>query len=587
MKTKIFSILAGVACAMTLTSCEDLFEPAKENFKDVDQMYDDSAYAQGFLVNVYRNIPSYYDDSDVATDDAVTNEKDNSFLRMATGSWAANNNPMSNWDRCYGSIQYINLFLENADNVHWADDPEAAALFCRRMKGEAYGMRALFMYYLLRAHAGIGTNGELLGVPVLTAFQTTGSDFNIPRETFDQCLNAIYADLDLAEEYLPLEYEDVATDGDIPARFQDITQRAAVYNRVMGQYARLLFNGLHARAIRARVALLAASPAFGARDWSTAADAAASVLEHINGISGLDPDGITYYTNNIDAIGDGINPREFIWRENVARDNSAQEEANFPPSLYGKGKINPSQNLVDAFPMANGYPITDSRGHYDASNPYAGRDPRLHTYIICNGDLAGVNNEAIMTGSDAAGDNALNKRETSTRTGYYLKKRLRMDVNCNPSSTQGKNHVTPRMRYTEMFLNYAEAANEAWGPRGNGGHGYSAYDVIKAIRQRAGVSGVLGDAYLDECAGDPDKMRALIRNERRLELCFESFRFWDLRRWKAPLNETVGGMDSRNGNEYTRIPSVESRSYADHMYYGPIPQSEILKFSNLIQNKDW
>lgn len=143
------------------------------------------------------------------------------------------------------------------------------------------------------------------------------------------------------------------------------------------------------------------------------------------------------------------------------------------------------------------------------------------------------------------------------------------------------------MRYTEMFLNYAEAANEAWGPRGNGGHGYSAYDVIKAIRQRAGVSGVLGDAYLDECAGDPDKMRALIRNERRLELCFESFRFWDLRRWKAPLNETVGGMDSRNGNEYTRIPSVESRSYADHMYYGPIPQSEILKFSNLIQNKDW
>ena len=32
---------------------------------------------------------------------------------------------------------------------------------------------------------------------------------------------------------------------------------------------------------------------------------------------------------------------------------------------------------------------------------------------------------------------------------------------------------------------------------------------------------------------------------------------------------------------------VETRSYQDYMYYGPIPYSEILKYDNLLQNKGW
>ena len=93
------------------------------------------------------------------------------------------------------------------------------------------------------------------------------------------------------------------------------------------------------------------------------------------------------------------------------------------------------------------------------------------------------------------------------------------------------------------------------------------------------------DAYLEACAASKDKMRELIRNERRLELCFEGFRFWDLRRWKADLNEPVYGI-SWNGNSYQKI-TVEERSYEDYMYCCPIPNSEILKYSNLIQNKGW
>ena len=80
-------------------------------------------------------------------------------------------------------------------------------------------------------------------------------------------------------------------------------------------------------------------------------------------------------------------------------------------------------------------------------------------------------------------------------------------------------------------------------------------------------------------------MQQLIRNERRLELCFEGFRFWDLRRWKADLNETARGVDI-NGSAITPV-DVEKRAFKDYMYYGPIPYSEILKYSNLKQNKGW
>lgn len=232
--------------------------------------------------------------------------------------------------------------------------------------------------------------------------------------------------------------------------------------------------------------------------------------------------------------------------------------------------------------MANGYPIDHSAGNYNEVAPYANRDPRLAKYIIYNGSTISEKGVTInIVNSSTDGINVTENR--STRTGYYMRKRLRMDVNCNPAATSNQPHYDPRIRFTEMYLAFAEAANEAWGPK-DARRGYSAYDVIRKIRQRAGVGGT-DDPYLEECAASKERMRALIHNERRLEMCFESVRFWDLRRWKENLNEPVYGLQW-NGNGYERI-LVEERSYEDYMYYSPVPNSEILKFSNLKQNRGW
>jgi len=595
MNKNIILILIGT---LIFTACDDLFSPANDNFKDAEQMYDDPTYAQGFLIHAYRSIPAYYDNTEYATDDAVTNQKSNNLLNMATGSWAANNNPVEQWQVGLGYIRSLNFFIENVDKVNWAEDQEAARLFNMRMKGEAHGLRALYMYYLLRNHGGFAEDGTLLGVPLITEFLDVNANFNHPRATFEACVQQIYNDLDIAEQNLPLEYNHITSESEIPSKYREITQKVEVYNRVMGDYARQLYNGLIAKAFRARTSLLAASPIFqdpsNTVTWAKAADDAAMVLDNIGGTAGLDPNGHTYYANTaeIDNLKEGLNPKEIIWRENLVTNNSAQEEQNFPPSLFGTGYMNPTQNLVEAFPMVNGYPVDysdRSKSGYDPSNPYAGRDPRLSHYIIYNGSTKiGVTNATIYTGSQSGTDDGINRKETSTRTGYYMKKRLRMDVNRNPSSITGKTHYTPRIRYTEMFLCYAEAANEAWGPTGKGSHSYSAYDVIKAIRSRAGVGTGNGDPYLEECKTDQSKMRQLIRNERRLELCFESFRFWDLRRWgknEINLNETARGIDVNN-NVYTPL-DVEIRTYEDYMFYGPVPRSEVLKFSNLVQNRGW
>ena len=196
----------------------------------------------------------------------------------------------------------------------------------------------------------------------------------------------------------------------------------------------------------------------------------------------------------------------------------------------------------------------------------------------------------ITTAADGASNDAINRvGGSSTRTGYYLRKLLREDVNANPNAPTDQYHYKAFIRYTELFLGYAEAANEAWGPTGTGGNAYSAYDVIRAIRDRAGLGTNKVDNYLESVKNDKDAMRELIRNERRLELCFEGHRFWDLRRWRVPLNklnEPAKGINIRGG-VFTPIQEVEPRSYADYMYHGPVPYEEVVKFNALQQNRGW
>ena len=584
---KIFKYLFPVVIGVALFSCQFL-DPEEDGHNTNERLTTDPSFAEGFLMRGYLAMPTYnYRYDETGTDDAVSNSTNDGFRRMAIGEWSAANNAQDVWTNCYDGIMYINKFLEVVDIVpHRPSDPNIDKIFKLRLRGEAYAMRGILKYYLLLHHAGVSTDGQLLGTPIYDEFLEDSEGFTKPRASFVDGVNSVYSDLDKALNSLPFDFGNIADINDMPASYRSLTNDIEEYNFVCGIYTRQRVSGRIAQAFKARMALLHASPAYNEGNnslWEKAAESAALLLDDLGGVSQMEPKGHEFFLGpqvsqcDVAAAGGGYDFPEFIWRK-MREPVRGKEQEHFPPSIYGRGRMNPTQNLVDAFPMANGYPIGHANSNYDPSDPYADRDPRMDLYIVRNGGTL----KGTMWTEVGNTDDGLNATINSTRTGYYMKKLIRGDVNVGPGSEfLNQEHVDVFVRYTEMFLAYAEAANEAWGPEGDPAKAYSPRDIIGAIRARAGIEAP--DPYLASITTKED-MRTLIQNERRLELCFEGFRFWDLRRWNANMNEPARGVRIENGT-YTYF-DVEPRAYQDYMRYGPIPRTEVVKFQ-LTQNRGW
>lgn len=560
-----------------IISCDDFLEPIDENRLDIDFVTENPGAAEGLLLNGYSNLISASPSVEAATDNAVSNQLNNGFKQMALGQLNAQFNPTQRWNN-YTSVLWINKFLEVLDSGEtiWNDDEEINELFQIRLRGEALALRALHHFYILEAHAGRSASGELLGIPYITDFIEADGDFNIPRLSFEATVEAIIKDFDDALELLPTDYSD--NESDVRTFYTDRENYDfGKYQVVNGAQINLRMSGRIAQSYKARLALFAASPSFlnDQNYYNIAATNASEILNTIGGVAGLVPSGVEFYSSN-----SNYTSGEIIWRGSEQNPNATIERQNFPPSVNGLGRINPTQNFVDAFPMQNGFPATQANG-YDPTNPYLNRDPRLDKYVVVNQSSFGGGN--INTGIGGGIDRLDSIPQFSTTTGYYLKKLLRPDVRLNnDGSSVPQIHYAVYLRYTELALIHAEAANEIGGPDLQI-NGISARDVIAAIRQRAGIS--QPDAYLDGIS-DATEMRELIRNERRIELSFEGQRFWDLRRWGLPLNEIAEGAFF-DGTSYTLGIPVENRNYPSFAIYLPIPNNEVLRFPALEQNNGW
>ena len=566
MKKSVIKIKAAwILPVLFMWGCNSLLDPDMDHIYSEDDLLKRAKYAEGVLLTAYNNLPGLTL-NDVASDDAVSNQLTGTiatanFRRVATGEWSSSFDPISNWDSYYTAIGYLNLFLDQlVDQTEWyPSNPWLHENFRRRLKGEAHGLRAYYYSQLLKTCAGVGaSSGELLGVPmVLNSDRVT-----LPRASFDECVDRILADLKIAVDSLPDLY------GEAPANDPQKADKDAVFgpnfkNRMCGRIAKM---------IKARVLLQAASPAFNPTDdvnkWIAAADAAAEVIDAFGGVSALAATRLEYYL--------AASNSDHLWRKDPTNSRN-WEENNFPPSHYGSGHTNPSQNLIDAFPGQNGYPISHTAAGYVEANPYANRDPRLAQWIIYNG--ASFKNTTINT-IDGTDDGIGRTANRSTRSGYYMLKFMNAGVSLISGAQISQQHTVNLMRYTEAYLIYAEAANRAWGPEGKGSHAYSAREIIARLRSTAGITG--DDPYLASLTSKAD-FETLVRNERRLELCFESSRFWDIRRWKdlAAMKADVKGTSTGGTSSFV----VEQRLFSDDMIYGPIPVGETRK--GLEQNKGW
>lgn len=443
------------------------------------------------------------------------------------------------WQRAYQGIRNTSRMLENMDNVPWTSDQSSD-----RIKGEQYFIRG-FMYFELIKRFG--------GVPIIPKVLNTTDNADLPRNSYQECVNYIISDLAKSEPLLPLDYD-------------------------VNSYGRITQGAV--KALRSRVLLYAASfrdnPTNDKTKWAKAAAAAKDMTDNMKNRYPLEPT----YTNILKYT----LKNEFILCMPKQQRNDQLMfvvQSNRPGRGGNAGGTIPTQLHVNMYEMANGKPITDPTSGYDPQNPYVGRDPRFYENILYNGAPWGgspiqtwQSADGLSLGSDLSAGGAF-------IGSYFIKKVWPVEKQLG-----GSNQFVhfPVFRMAEIWLNYAEAQNEAVGPD------QSVYDAVNQIRHRASMPDLPTGLAQDE-------MRKRIRNERAVELAFENGRWFDIMRWgigKDILNgpskqiQIIKNTDGTFSYNYIDLPTGYTRTFVEKQNYYPIPLGEVQKSKGILkQNPGW
>ena len=526
---------------------------------------------------------------------------------------------LSPWENSFVAIRRVNLFLENVDRSVIIDDPSIPARQFDRTwyKGQAYFLRGWLQWELFQKYGPF---------PIITSsLNLTEDDIFIPRNTMAECYNQIIEDLDKAIEMLPYMHDD--NNWHRPTR--SIAQ--AVKARVMLYYASPLYQGDP----ETQPYGLPANSTGEISRWENVIGAARAMINENTFYNMMDVTswqrqpltGTTArtYTNRLYYT---VVPtqRESIWSTVQTSQMRPQriewELNNMPDGVVGaRGLTNPTQEMVDAFEVVplqtNQYrPVSgqpsepfDWNNPAHAANPYANRDPRFYHAINFNGVVWGTNSTYRFTVDTYEGGIHNNQtRPNATKTGYYMRKGLSETFHSWETGrfsypTKFRN----QFRLAEMLLIYAEAMNEVHGPdvADPGGPlrtitlGSANYNISTA-REAVNIIRARVEMPLIPAGLSQSEMRDRIKHERRIELCFEGHRMFDLRRWKEGeklggeihgIKITPSGFDANNRPvlpySYERF-KVEDRVWEDKMYWWPIPYSEVVKYNGkLKQNPGW
>lgn len=284
------------------------------------------------------------------------------------------------------------------------------------------------------------------------------------------------------------------------------------------------------------------------------------------------------------------NSEMILTRDYVLNTHSFDFTAFMPNSLGGWSSVVPTQSLVESFEMADGRTIEEAMatGDYNPENPYVNRDPRLRASIIYPGQ---VYEGKVYNSVDKDNPDYYAKANNASKTGYNFKK-----FNSNLAQFKGQHWNTnksfPIFRYAEVLLTIAEAKVEL------GMIDDEVYLSINKVRSRAGLPNVDEAKYASQ-----DKLRELIRRERRVEFAMEGLRRYDIIRWGIG-EETMKGqlfscpmgvvnyddvVNSETGDVSVSLNKapilIEERAFKNGINeLLPIPLTQLDRNKKLIQN---
>ena len=576
---KLFSY---ILLTVSLTACSDILD--KTDLTGIDERtWDNESTATLYLNRVYDlAMPTWPNLASSASLPTAIHDISDDY----------NGGDQKIW---YGTLSVDNIndfFGGNASNNVWAYIRKTNILLTEiekgplapdvktKIKAQAYFLRGWLYFQLIKLYGG---------VPYISHPQDwVEENLFVTRNKTSECIDSIARDFDMASA--------------LPGNWGTADKGRITRGAALG--------------VKGRMLLYWASPQFNPNNdparWERAYKANRAAYDT------LVLDGYGLFSNYANIwLDEGTGNKEVILLRSFdgATKASTFDDAARPNSESngGGGAYQPTLELVNTYPTIDGLPITDPNSGYDPVYYWKNRDPRFDATIAYNGCIWPLSNKTGRKQWTYTG--VTEDKNKPTATGFYCRKNVNTST-IKDNTKLGKTDWI-EMRFAEVMLNLAECANAT-------GRTQEAYDMLTAIRKRAGIRPGEGNAYGLKQGMSKDEMFEAIINERRIELAFEGKRYDDLRRNKLfdKLNGTkrsilkiavkapytvadlekpdATGITLRdkldlNGADYTTYFTVtvdvldtqKPINYPSNYYFYAIPTTNITRNPSLVQTSGW
>ena len=506
---------------------------------------------------------------------------------------------MNVWPQMYKIIRKTNLIFQRIDECK-----DLTTLEEREILGYAHFMRAYAYYHILMNFGPV----VLIGDETLETNEKP-EYYNRERATYDESVDYICDELELAAKYIPLTVS--------MGQFGRPTRGAAygLIARLRLQQASPLFNGgaaakTHFAAWKRTVdGVDYVSQQYDEKKWAVAAAAAKRVIDmgvyelytvkrdsttmplpknvpsgdFPNGAGNIDP--FKSYSDMFTGEALSQKNTEFVWGRISGNVRNYTRHAFPIDNLGGWNGMAIPQKIVDAYYMVDGRDINDSSEEYPYSeigfssekqsfsgyqlnngvyNMYMNREMRFYASIgfsecfwpCLSTSESGRRNQTItyFKGGNSGKDRTNSDIRNYPITGYVIKKFIHKDDAWAGNDAETLEKPFPIIRYAEILLSYVEALNNLTGGHtitdAEGNSQTFTRDVNEMAKYFNMIRYRAGLPGLTSAElSSPDQMFDLIVRERMIEFLHENRRFYDVRRWgiyEEVDKEPIVGMDTES-----------------------------------------
>ena len=625
-QSSIYTLLIALLCLVSSCDYLGVSDQLAGGLQNTEQVFDNVSYTKRWYANVFAGIPDYSGINSVNVG-AFKNPWTGMCDELVVGY--GNSSKYNNSDRnaanmgfhrygdCYKYIRQANIFLQKAHPIMTTGTQGDQLLEdeLTQMKANVRFMRAFYHYLLFEQYGPI--------ILVKDKIYNATEDQDVPRNTVDEVIE--YIDSELTAVASELTQEPIFEDKDYrawPTKGVALAVRAKLWLYA----ASPLLNGGYREALSVTnpdgTRLF---PDYDAGKWEKALAACKDFIDYAeagryelykeykddNGAV-IDPDKSVYnlfqkYTH------------EIIWataNNDWGGMNGDAFDRRIAPRCEknGLGSTGVTQELVDAFYMKDGFPVSataylpqstlyqeEGYGTYKdqndnfskkytnvtVSNRYLNREPRFYNTVFFNGRQWPVSCNQVLFYN---GGNSGVQEGQATLTGYMLFKRFNRSVSLTNPGVASQFRPSIIFRLADFYLMYAEAANEV------NPNDARVLKYLNLVRERAGLPDI--ETLNPAIRGNQELQRAAIQRERQIELATEGQRYFDVRRWmiadkngEGRQNGYVHGMnvrgESNDKEDFNRIVEASQIVFNRKMYLYPMPDSEMRKTKNLVQNPGW